>query len=64
MSRLWGVGDEGQVVLDRTPFYAESGGQVGDTGVLVNGSAEFQVVDTQKLRQRLCAHRANRRAVS
>ena len=44
-----GVGDEGQVVLDHTPFYAESGGQVGDSGVLVNGSAEFQVVDTQKL---------------
>jgi alanyl-tRNA synthetase len=41
--------DEGQVVLDHTPFYAESGGQVGDTGTLVNGAAEFQVVDTQKL---------------
>jgi alanyl-tRNA synthetase len=43
------AGDEGQVVLDHTPFYAESGGQVGDTGLLVNGAAEFQVADTQKV---------------
>ncbi|HEY7642068.1 MAG TPA: alanine--tRNA ligase [Steroidobacteraceae bacterium] len=43
------AGDEGQVVLDHTPFYAESGGQVGDSGTLVNGDAEFQVTDTQKL---------------
>jgi alanyl-tRNA synthetase len=43
------AGEEGQVVLDHTPFYAESGGQVGDCGVLVNGAAEFQVGDTQKL---------------
>jgi len=42
-------GDGGQVILDHTPFYAESGGQVGDSGVLVNGAAEFQVIDTQKL---------------
>ncbi|HKS57737.1 MAG TPA: alanine--tRNA ligase [Steroidobacteraceae bacterium] len=43
------AGDEGQVILDHTPFYAESGGQVGDTGVLVNGAAEFQVSDTLKV---------------
>ncbi|RPI61453.1 MAG: alanine--tRNA ligase, partial [Lysobacterales bacterium] len=42
------VGDEGEVVLDRTPFYAESGGQVGDTGELANSSAKFLVEDTQK----------------
>jgi alanyl-tRNA synthetase len=42
------AGEEGQVILDHTPFYAESGGQVGDTGVLVNGAAEFQVSDTLK----------------
>ncbi len=42
-------GDEGQVVLDHTPFYAESGGQVGDAGTLVVGAARFEVSDTQKL---------------
>jgi alanyl-tRNA synthetase len=42
------AGDEGEVVLDRTPFYAESGGQVGDTGELGNVSAKFLVSDTRK----------------
>ena len=42
------AGDEGEVVLDRTPFYAESGGQVGDAGELGNVSAKFTVNDTQK----------------
>jgi alanyl-tRNA synthetase len=41
-------GDEGEVVLDRTPFYAESGGQVGDTGELACPGVHFVVVDTQK----------------
>ncbi len=39
-------GEEGEVVLDRTPFYAESGGQVGDTGALYNGAAHAVVNDT------------------
>ncbi|MHB8348406.1 MAG: alanine--tRNA ligase [Acidiferrobacterales bacterium] len=42
-----GAGKEGVVFLDRTPFYAESGGQVGDRGALVGG-ARFVVQDTQK----------------
>jgi len=40
--------EQGWVILDRTPFYAESGGQVGDTGVLFNDGAELAVRDTQK----------------
>ena len=42
-------GQEGQVVLDRTPFYAESGGQIGDTGSLAGPTGRFAVKDTQKL---------------
>ena len=41
-------GEEGEVVLDRTPFYAEAGGQVGDTGELASPGVHFIVVDTQK----------------
>ncbi|PWK92770.1 alanine--tRNA ligase [Fulvimonas soli] len=42
-------GEEGLVILDRTPFYAESGGQVGDTGALANGNGRFEVRDTIKM---------------
>jgi alanyl-tRNA synthetase len=42
------TGDKGEVVLDRTPFYAESGGQVGDAGELSGNGARFVVADTQK----------------
>jgi alanyl-tRNA synthetase len=44
-------GEAGQVVLDRTPFYAESGGQVGDRGVLRTTASVFRVEDTQKVGQ-------------
>lgn len=43
------AGQEGQVVLDHTPFYAESGGQMGDTGTLVGATARFTVRDTRKI---------------
>ncbi len=42
------VGDDGAVILSATPFYAESGGQVGDTGVLTSKDHSFTVLDTQK----------------
>ncbi|MBT0512806.1 alanine--tRNA ligase [Morganella morganii subsp. morganii] len=45
------AGDEGLVILDKTAFYAESGGQVGDTGVLSSNDAQFSVLDTQKYGQ-------------
>ena len=43
-----GEGEEGVIVLDRTPFYAESGGQVGDSGYLCAADARFDVRDTTK----------------
>lgn len=42
------AGQAGKVILDRTPFYAESGGQAGDSGVIKAGQAEFEVNGTQK----------------
>ena len=41
-------GQEVEVVLDQTPFYAESGGQVGDTGLIENAEAALKVLDTKK----------------
>lgn len=43
-------GDEGAVVIDFTPFYAESGGQVGDVGYIFAGENRFEVHDTQKIK--------------
>lgn len=45
------AGQEGLIILDKTAFYAESGGQVGDSGVLRNDSGLFNVSDTQKYGQ-------------
>ena len=49
-------GQQAVVVLDHTPFYAESGGQVGDQGVLSNASVRFAVVDTLKVQADVVGH--------
>ncbi|BEP91623.1 alanine--tRNA ligase [Acidovorax sp. A79] len=49
-------GQNGVVVLDTTPFYAESGGQVGDEGVITSGSARFAVGDTLKIKADVYGH--------
>ena len=51
------AGDEVEVILDRTPFYAESGGQIGDTGVISGRQGRGEVVDTQYRGAGLVAHR-------
>ena len=50
------AGQSGIVVLDRTPFYPESGGQVGDSGVLSGDGAVFAVADTRKIKARVFGH--------
>jgi len=50
------AGDEGLVVLDKTPFYAESGGQIGDCGTITADGATFDVADTQKQAGSLFLH--------
>ncbi|MFT0531465.1 alanine--tRNA ligase [Castellaniella hirudinis] len=49
-------GQDAVVVLDVTPFYAESGGQVGDTGLILRAGARFQVGDTQKIQSMVFGH--------
>jgi alanyl-tRNA synthetase len=50
------VGGEGVVVLNQTPFYAESGGQVGDIGVMIGAGVRMRVLDTKKRLGDLFAH--------
>jgi alanyl-tRNA synthetase len=50
------AGQDAIVVLDSTPFYAESGGQVGDVGVLTSGTTAFKVLDTQKIQPGVFGH--------
>src|SRR5450755_1120499 len=50
------AGDSGSIVLNQTPFYAESGGQVGDTGMMTGEGVKFRVTDTQKKAGDLFVH--------
>ncbi len=50
------AGESGAIVLNQTPFYAESGGQVGDTGTMLGEGARFRVTDTQKKAGDLFVH--------
>ena len=50
------AGDSGAIVLNQTPFYAESGGQVGDTGLMTGDGVRFRVTDTQKKAGDLFVH--------
>src|SRR5580700_9009751 len=50
------AGESGAIVLNQTPFYAESGGQVGDTGVMAGEGVRFRVTDTQKRAGDLFVH--------
>jgi alanyl-tRNA synthetase len=50
------AGESGAVVLNQTPFYAESGGQIGDTGVMTADGVRFRVTDTQKKAGDLFVH--------
>src|SRR4029078_10834970 len=50
------TGESGSIVLNQTPFYAESGGQVGDTGLLTGEGVKFRVADTQKKAGDLFVH--------
>ncbi len=49
-------GEEGQIILNQTPFYGESGGQVGDKGIITSGENEFEVTDVQKKIGNLFVH--------
>src|SRR5258708_6496708 len=52
------AGEEGELTFDRTPFYGESGGQLGDTGFVTSSGSRAQILDAQKPVQGLIIHKA------
>ena len=52
------AGEEALLILDRSPFYAESGGQIGDSGIVESKDARATIVDTQKIRSDIWGHNA------
>jgi alanyl-tRNA synthetase len=52
---LLSAGDEGAIILSSSPFYAESGGQVGDRGILAESGTLFQVVGASSLNRARCS---------
>jgi alanyl-tRNA synthetase len=59
LALLSGEGGVSELFLDATPFYAESGGQVGDTGTVTTETGRFDVIDTQSVAGGLVAHRGH-----
>ena len=55
-SKLLAEGDEGIIILNRTPFYAKSGGQVGDVGIIQGDNFKFIVRDTYKIKSNIFGH--------
>ena len=56
-------GEEGIIITNQTPFYGESGGQVGDQGTIVSGNSVFEVTDTQKKLGDLFIHHVTLKSV-
>ena len=52
------AGEEALLILDRSPFYAESGGQIGDSGIVESKDARATIADTQKIRSDIWGHKA------
>ncbi len=53
------AGDDCVIILDKTPFYGESGGQIGDTGTMKNDTTMIRVIDTQKVKATVWGHHAH-----